>query len=559
MKKNIYIGVAWPYVNGDLHIGHLAGYLLPADICARFNRLLGNKVLMISGSDCYGTPITLEADKKKISPTEIVDIYHAKDVDLFLNVLNLSYSLYTKTDHPNHKQVVQDIFVSLLDKGYIFIDSTHQYYSPTQERFLPDRYVVGVCPFCNTPETRSDQCDSCGKLIATGELKEAISTIERAPVVVKETQHYFLDWPKLEAFLTSYVAKTGSNWKEWVLQGTQAWLSEGLKPRAITRDIDWGVEIPLDRISKNMQLEHAENKRFYVWFDAVIGYLSGSILWAKESGDTDAWKEFWYGDNAYHYYFMGKDNLVFHTLFWPGQLYGYDESLHLPDLPSINMFLNLSGKKFSKSRNVMINSRDIVEKYGNDAVRFYLTLIMPEVRDASFVWQDFEEKNNGILVANIGNFMHRILSIAYKEDLAFLKSFKVDKDVFDKVDRIFNKCCKYLEKCEFKRFLDEVISLSSTGNKLVDSVEIWKLKEKDIKSYHQNLGNILYLIIALGYLLEPVVPHAVSKFKELINGRNVEWNQDFAKGIERVLMDLHFAAKPSPLFTKIDVTSELVS
>lgn len=308
-----------------------------------------------------------------------------------------------------------------------------------------------------------------------------------------------------------------------------------------------------------MQLEHANDKRFYVWFDAVIGYLSGSILWAKDSGDIDAWKEFWYGDNTYHYYFMGKDNLIFHTLFWPGQLYGYDESLHLPDLPSINMFLNLSGKKFSKSRNVMINSRDIVEKYGNDAVRFYLTLIMPEVRDASFVWQDFEEKNNGILVANIGNFMHRILSIAYKEDLAFLKTFKVEKDILDKVDQTFNKCCTYLEKCEFKHYLDEVISLSSTGNKLVDSVEIWKLKEKDIESYHQNLGNILYLIIALGYLLEPVVPHGIAKFKDLINGSEVVWNQSFASEIERILIDLQFASKPTPLFTKIDVTSELES
>ena len=559
MTRNIYIGVAWPYVNGDLHIGHLAGYLLPADMCARFHRLCGNKVLMISGSDCFGTPITLEADKKKVSPAEIVDMYHTRDVDLFLNVLNLTYSLYTKTDHPNHKQVVQAVFLRLLDQGYIFIDSTNQYYSPTQERFLPDRYVIGICPFCETPETRSDQCDNCGKLIATGELKEPISTIERAPVIVKETQHYFLDWPKLEAFLTTYVQDKSSTWKDWIRLGTQAWLVEGLKPRAITRDIDWGVEIPTDKIPAHMQLEHATDKRFYVWFDAVIGYLSGSILWAQESGDVTAWQEFWYGDNCYHYYFMGKDNLVFHTLFWPGQLYGYDKALHLPDLPSINMFLNLSGKKFSKSRNVMINSRDIVEKYGNDAVRFYLTLIMPEVRDASFDWQDFEEKNNGILVANIGNFMHRILSIAYKEDLAFIKSFKVDAELMVRVEQSLNKCRQYLDKCEFKHYLDELIQLSSSGNKLVDSVEIWKLKDKDINSYHQNLGNILYLILALGYLLEPVVPHGIKNFKTLVNGKTLTWDASFTTELHRLLTTLTFSTKPTPLFTKIDVSSELES
>ena len=557
MKKHIYIGVAWPYVNGDLHIGHLAGYLLPADMCARFNKLLGNDVLMISGSDCFGTPITLEADKRKVTPAEIVDMYHAKDVDLFLNILKLSYSLYSKTDHPNHKQVVQDMFIALLEKGYIFIDSTHQYFSPTQNRFLPDRYVIGICPFCNTPEIRSDQCDTCGKLIATGELKDPISTIENTPVIVKETSHYFLDWPKLEDRLRSYFETTSNDWKEWIRLGTKAWLDEGLKPRAITRDIDWGVEIPVDRIPQDLRLEGSSDKRFYVWFDAVIGYLSGSILWAKEQGKPDLWKDFWYNKDSYHYYFMGKDNLVFHTLFWPGQLMVYNDDIHLPDFPSINMFLNLSGKKFSKSRNVMINSRDIVEKYGNDAVRFYLTLTMPETRDSSFDWQDFEEKNNGVLVSNIGNFMHRILSIAYKEDLSFLSDFIVDSPFLEKVNECYKNCSSYLEKCEFRKYLDEVIALSSYGNKYIDSVEIWKLKDKDGAAYNYNLGTILYLIIALGYLLEPVVPFGVEKFKKTISGGDVLWDNNFAENIVGILHNISFTVKPSPLFSKIDVTSEL--
>ncbi len=559
MSKNIFIGVAWPYVNGNLHIGHLAGYLLPADICARFNRLIGNNVLMISGSDCFGTPITLEADKKGVRPEDIVDKYHENDVDLFLNVLNLSYSLYTKTDHPNHASVVQEVFLAMLAKDLIFIDKTLQFYSPTQNRFLPDRYVIGDCPFCGAKETRSDQCDSCGKLISTTELKNPINTIEKGSVIVKETQHYFIDWPKLEPFLKDYVLKTSGNWKDWVKSETNSWFVEGLLPRPITRDIDWGVAIPDDRIPNELRLEHSGDKRFYVWFDAVIGYLSGSILWADSVlNEPEAWKRFWYGDNLYHYYFMGKDNLVFHTLFWPGQLYAYDSEIHLPDQPNINMFLNLGGEKFSKSRNVMIETRYIVETYGNDTVRFYLTLIMPEYRDASFNWQDFEEKSNGILVGNIGNLIHRVFSIAAKEDLSRLKDYVVDPEIVSKVKETLATVKSDLTDCRFKSYLDELILLSGFGNKLVDSCELWKLKARDEAEFFTQLKNILFVIVSLGLLLEPVTPHGIAKFKAMLGVISVSWNESFTGEVDSILDSLSFNSKPEPLFTKIDVSGELV-
>ena len=251
MSKKVLIGVAWPYVNGDLHIGHLAGYLLPADIFARYNRLIGNDVLMVSGSDCFGTPITVEADKKGVSPTDVVHEYHTKDVELFLNTLNLSYDLYTLTNHPNHIKVTQDFFLKFLEQDLLIIDATMQFYSHKELRFLPDRYVVGECPKCGFNDSRSDQCDNCGILHEQGTLINPVSNISKEPVELKETQHYFIDWAKLQKKLETYVDDKSPLWKTWVAQETKGWLTDGLKPRPITRDLDWGVPIPVEQMPKN--------------------------------------------------------------------------------------------------------------------------------------------------------------------------------------------------------------------------------------------------------------------------------------------------------------------
>jgi len=552
MGKNVFIGVAWPYVNGELHVGHLAGYLLPADICARYNRLIGNKVLMASGSDCHGTPITVEADKKKVSPKVIVEDYHAKDVHLFKNVLRLTYDIYTRTDTPHHAKVTQDIFVKLLEDGYVFVDSSRQYYSLTENRFLPDRYVVGKCPFCGFGDARSDQCDNCGKLIDDGGLVNPRSNISGDGVELRETQHYFLDWPKLNDKLAHYVTGVCGNWKDWVCRETKGWLKEGLKPRAITRDIDWGVELPKDRIPKNMLIDDIDGKRFYVWFDAVIGYLSASMLWSQEGcGD---WKDFWYNKSAKHYYFMGKDNLVFHTLFWPGKLMVYDAALHLPDVVSINMFLNLEGRQFSKSRGVVVDSKQMVETYGNDAVRFYLTLIMPETRDASFSMTDFKEKVNGILVANIGNFIHRTLSIANGVDIKKVDMCVPENVIAAQINIKYENTRGYLEKCEFRNYLDEIISLASFGNALFDSRKMWTL-DKSSDEFYAAIRQLYSLILALGYLMLPLMPDASEKlFATLGLPVPTLWvaGDDLSGVIVKDVNSIDSSIKPKPLFAKIE-------
>ncbi len=554
MNKNIFIGVAWPYVNGNLHIGHLAGYLLPADICARFHKIIGNNVLMVSGSDCHGTPITIEADKRKVSPKDIVEEYHNKDYDLFMNTLGLSYSIYTKTDHPNHIQVTQDIFLKLLEKDLILIQTAQQFYSPTENRFLPDRYVIGKCPFCGFDDSRSDQCDNCGKLIGQTELISPKSNLTKQPVELKDTEHYFVDWPKLQAKIKVYVEKSGNHWKNWVLQETLGWLNEGLQPRAITRDIDWGVPIPVDRIPANKQIKDPENKRFYVWFDAVIGYLSASILWSHEGNGN--WRDFWFGEDLKHYYFMGKDNLPFHTMFWPGKLMEYDQNLHLPDVVSINMFLNYEGRQFSKSRGVSIDIKDIVEKYGNDRVRFYLTYIMPELRDSSFSWQDFKEKVNGILVANIGNFIHRTLSLAKDVDFVALSDVKIPSETVFKVTDAFNKSHNHLNSCHFRNYLDEAIALSSYGNGIVDREKLWALKSSDPERFNNVVKELLFVIIGLGYLLQPLLPNASARLFDMLSLSQPKiWPLGDTDVLTQQISQLTKKIETYPLFEKIEEAS----
>jgi methionyl-tRNA synthetase len=557
MRKNVLIGVAWPYVNGELHIGHLAGYLLPADITARYNRLIGNNVLMVSGSDCFGTPITVEADKKGVAPKEIVDTYHDKHVELLTQILGLTYDLYTKTDQQEHITTTQDIFVKLAENGYIFVDNTEQYFSASENRFLPDRYVIGKCPYCGYLEARSDQCDNCGKLIAYGELIEPRSNLSGDPVEFKETQHYFMDWPKLQDQLIRYVETVSGEWKEWVRNETQAWLRDGLKPRAVTRDLDWGVPIPVDRIPENMGIENTETKRIYVWFDAVIGYLSASKQWA--SANNKKWEDYWYGDGLKHYYFMGKDNLVFHTLFWPGQLMGYDSRLHLPDLVSINMFLNYDGRQFSKSRGVSVDIKEIVEKFGNDAVRFHLTLIMPETKDSSFNWSDFKEKVNGILVATLGNFIHRVLSIGKNVDLEGLQGTPVWPEVEKEIAKVFERSRKSLDNCEFRNYLDAVLKLASFGNSLVDKEKLWELKTKDEKRFKEVIKQLYIVIIALGYLMTPLLPDASCRLFKMLGVEEPKlWPETgkeagfFNKEAEKISV----SSGLKPLFEKIDYQTE---
>ncbi|MCA9308311.1 methionine--tRNA ligase [candidate division WWE3 bacterium] len=561
MSKKVLIALAWPYVNGNLHVGHLGGYLIPADICARYNRLAGNKVLMVSGSDCHGTPITLEADKRGVTPADIVNEYHARCNELFFDVLGLSYDLYTRTDTSHHAQVTQEMFLGLLKNGYITTQTSQQYYDPTSNKFLPDRYVVGKCSFCGFNDSRSDQCDNCGKLHTSDTLLEPKSNLTGAQVSLKDTEHYFIDWPKLQDKIAKFVNESNNNnvWRHWVFQETVGWLNEGLLPRAITRDIDWGVPIPVDQIPEDLKIDNLENKRFYVWFDAVIGYLSASKLWAKDvANDPNAWKEFWAQDSEVkHYYFMGKDNLPFHTLFWPGQLIGFDDSLHLPDFPCINHFVNFNNAQLSKSRGNIVDSRQMVADFGNDATRFYLTLIGPETRDANFTWEDFAEKVNGILVANVGNFINRVLSLGTGFDVANFNLTDLDPKVVSSINEAFDSAHSFLEKCEYRNYLNTVLELSTVGNHYLDACELWKLKDEP-KEFSKHLLNSLAISYAVATLLEPVTFEATAKFYAHVNIEKPSvWPvSDVANTLAALALHSDLSNKPTPLFNKVELPSK---
>lgn len=533
MKKHIFIGVAWPYVNGDLHVGHVAGYLLPADITARFFRLKGNEVLMASGSDCFGTPITVEADKRGVAPGEVVEEYHARNVALFES-LGLTFDVYTKTTTDNHKKITQDFLLKFWEQDLLEIDIQKQYFSETLNRFLPDRYVEGTCPHCGYEGARSDQCDNCGRLLDQ-DLKNAVSKIDKKPVALKETQHLFIKWDKLQDQIKDYVDESSANWRDWVKGETYKWLNMGLAKRAVTRDLDWGVEIP-EKIAKDFP--GYESKRIYVWFDAVIGYYSASVEW-----DVEKYKDYWNNPESSHYYFMGKDNLVFHTIFWPGQLMVYDQSLHLPDYPMINQYLTLEGQKFSKSRGVVVDTREFIEKFGSDSLRFYLTTIMPENSDSSFTWEDFYKKNNDLLVGHIGNYIHRTLSL--------FKDHKIDNEispeVIEKIKQAYIKSVEFLEKSQFKNYLEEISKLAEFSNGYFNQLKPWEDKKGS--------GDLCILTYALASLMEPITPIASNKYFEMVGiRRNKFWMH--AENMDVYLNSIIKKIKiknPSPLFTKFYV------
>ena len=543
-RKHIFIGVAWPYVNGDLHIGHLAGYLLPADIFARFHRYKKNNVLMVSGSDCYGTPITIAADKEGKTPEQIVDEHHPKNLRLFKNA-GISFDLYTKTTTDLHKEIAQNIFLELLKHEIITPGKDEGYFSKEESRFLPDRYVEGICPHCDFKDARSDQCENCGKLLSQGELKNPKSKLSGSTLELKETEHYFLDWKKLEPFLKSFVKERGNTWRTWVRKETEGWLKQGLKPRAITRDLDWGVELPVDRIPENLRIKNINEKRIYVWFEAVAGYLSASEEWAEAQSKKDAFNNFWHNNNAEHYYFLGKDNLVFHALFWPGQLHAYNKKLHLPDVVAVNNFLNLEGHKFSKSRGVIIDSAEFIERYGKDPLRFYLATILPENADANFSWNEFVSKHNSVLIGNLGNFINRTLTLAKDADL---HEKHTKRKVRSKAKQTLEQAEKALENVKIKDYVEIVLKLADFGNKYFSKAEPWKGRQHR-KFLSSIMSDCTYLVLTLQALIKPLLPDAYEKLADITGIEFDTWpnEKDIKTALQHVkIKELH------PLFQKIE-------
>ncbi|MBN1316303.1 MAG: methionine--tRNA ligase [Anaerolineales bacterium] len=518
MSNKVLVSVAWPYANGDLHIGHLAGAYLPADIFARYNRLVGNDVLMVSGSDSHGTPVTVRADNEGVTPEEVFERYH----DRFLKTqqeIGISYSLFTHTDTENHHRVAQDMFTRLYENGYLYRETQRLLYSETENRFLPDRYVEGECPFCGFDNARGDQCDNCGKLIDAIELINPKSKTDGSVPVIRETEHFFLDLPKFETMLIEYLDNDKEHWRPNVLNFSRNYITSGLRGRPITRDISWGIPLPLPGW---------EDKRLYVWFEAVIGYLSASIEWAKNISQPDAWKEWWYNPDALTYYFIGKDNIPFHAIIWPaelngtGRLYENDasKSLNLPyDVPA-NEFMNIESRQFSKSRHWAIWLPDLLERYDPDAIRFYVTVVMPETRDSDFDWDEFISRNNNELVATWGNLANRMLGFAYKRFDGSIPEpgdlRPADKAIIASSESAFDDIGANLAACQFRTALNGALTLARDTNRYLDEQAPWFEIKEDKDQAAKTVYTSLRVIDNLKILFSPFLPFSSEKLHQYL-------------------------------------------
>ncbi len=538
----VLVCVAWPYANGAIHVGHVSGSILPADIFARFNRMIGNDVIMVSGSDMHGAPITVAADKEKVSPETIANRYHAINAKA-IEDMGFEYDLYTSTHTRNHEEVTQDMFLRLLEKGHLERKSTPQFYCENCKRFLPDRYVEGRCPHCSYEHARGDQCDSCGKDLNADQLLDARCQICGGSPELRETEHFFLKLSDFTDALVKY-GEAGSHWRPHVRAFTLNVLREGLTSRPITRDITWGVPVPVKGF---------ESKRIYVWFDAVIGYLSASKEWAKLEGRPEEWKDYWTDSTCKGYYFLGKDNIVFHTIIWPAMLLGY-EGLNLPyDVPA-NQFMTLEGQKFSKSMGVSIAIPDMLTKFRPDVIRFYLAANMPEMKDSEFSWEDMAARVNNELVATYGNFIHRALSFTFKNFGAIPVKGELDdrdKAGIARIAEAEKEVRDALSVCEFRRALKGVMDLAQFGNQYFDSVAPWSLVGTDKARCGTVLHVSLTICKALAVLAYPFMPFSSeSIWKQLkMEGtlREVGW-----KGLDLPLKEGEKMDKPAPQFAKIE-------
>jgi methionyl-tRNA synthetase len=541
MSERILIGVAWPYADGPLHLGHVAGAYLPADIFARYHRIKGDEVLMVSGSDTHGTPITIKAEQEGKTPGELVDKYHRQFLESW-EKLGISFDLFTHTETANHAEVTQDIFLTLLNKGYIYRDTMSQPYCPQCDRFLPDRYVEGTCPYCSYPAARGDQCDNCGRPLNAAELIDPRCRQCGTSPEFKDSEHFFLKLSAFEDRLLQWVRKQ-THWRQNVLNFTLRYLEGGLKDRAITRDIEWGIPVPV---------EGFESKRIYVWFDAVIGYLSASKEWAKSSGDSEKWRSFWQDGETKSYYFIGKDNIVFHTIVWPAMLAGYG-NLNLPyDVPA-NEFLTIEGKKLSTSRHWAVWLPDYLSRYDPDPLRYLLSINMPETGDTDFSWREFFRRNNDELVATYGNLVHRVLTFVYRNFEGSVPQYnEIDakgKELQGRASELFNEVGKLLAGCHFKQATLTAMSLAHETNRYLDEKSPWKAIKEDRQGAASSLYVALVVISCLKTLLYPFLPFSSQKLHQLLGfegkAEDKGWQLESPSPGQKLL-------KPEPLFSKLD-------
>lgn len=561
--KRILVTSALPYANGYIHLGHCAGAYLPADIYVRYLRLSGRETLWVCGSDEHGVAITIAADKEKISPQQIIDKYHLANKDAFAK-FGMSFDIYSRTSLPVHHNTAREFFEDFLKKGILEEKEEEQFFDSEAKIFLPDRYVEGICPNCGYEHARGDQCDNCGAYYNQLELKNPISLISGKKPEVKKTTHWYFMFNLFQDFLENYIESHSKDWKDNVLQQTRSWLKQGISPRPITRDLTWGVKI--DGID-GLPPEKTKGKALYVWFEAVLGYISITKTYALEreylgKGKADDWKKWWCDNETRYIAFIGKDNIVFHTLIFPALLKARGENYILPDNVPANEFLNLEGQKFSKSRNWSIDLKDFLEDFPDssyiDSLRYTLAMNFPETRDSDFTWKDFQSRNNNELSAIFGNFINRTLQFIsknfdsavpclpdkykdLKEDWKTLiyglcKNYKKDTDFFNNIDDSFKQIygdndfnllislCSGLklinenyEKFRFRDAITETMNIARAANKYFNDEEPWKTVKTDPDKCAKTLYVCAQLVYTLSVLFSPIVPYTSAEIKTLLN------------------------------------------
>ena len=516
MSKNILVSVAWPYASGSRHLGHIGGAYLPADIFARYHRVIGNKVLMVSGSDVHGTPITVRADAEGVEPIDIVNKYHNEFLG-YWEKLNISWDNYTTTMTDTHIEVVHDIFLQLLENGLIDKQTSLQAYDKSEDKFLPDRYVEGTCPHCSYSEARGDQCDSCSKTLDPEELINPVSKISGNTAEFKETEHFFLKLSSLEPKLADWL-ETREGWRPHVINWAKSFVKEGLLDRAITRDLDWGIKIPVDDLG--------DGKKIYVWFEAVIGYLSASKEWAKLNGDEDAWKDWWTNENAESYYFIGKDNVPFHAVIWPSILLGY-EGLNLPTNVPANQYILVKGEKASASRGVGKSLDEYLNEWNPDSLRYALASVLPEQSDSEISEDEMIRRNNEELVAAWGNLVQRVFK-QIQNNFEKLNNIgpeeELDIKLLESITNSYEQIGNQIEKVELKSALQESMKVVSTVNVYLNETEPWKVIKEDADRAYRILHTSLIAIDSCANLLYPFMPTTSNKVKNAIpRETNNDW------------------------------------
>ncbi|WP_110239077.1 methionine--tRNA ligase [Nocardioides gilvus] len=529
--SKVLSAVAWPYANGPRHIGHVAGFGVPSDVFSRYMRMAGHDVLMISGSDEHGTPILIAADEAGVTPQQLADENHRLIVEDLVG-LGIAYDLYTRTTTGNHHAVAQELFRGVYENGYFLEQTMYGAISPSTGRTLPDRYIEGTCPICKEPGARGDQCDACGNQLDPHDLIDPVSRINGETPEFVETQHLFLDLPALADALGEWLDERDASgtWRPNVIKFSKNILSE-IRPRAMTRDIDWGIAVPLDGWRDN------PTKKLYVWFDAVIGYLSSSIEWARRSGDPDAWRQWWNpaaeGDaQPLSYYFMGKDNITFHSQIWPAELLAYNGQgakggaahtygqLNLPTEVVSSEYLTMEGKKFSSSKKVVIYVADMLERYQPDAFRYFVAAAGPESQDSDFSWSEFVQRTNSELVAGWGNLVSRTATLVAKnfgEIPAPAALASADEAILASTLTAFDTVGDLIGRNRMRNAINEAMRTVAEVNKYVTDSEPWKIKEDP-----ERLGTVLFVMAQcvqdLNTLLSPFLPFTANQIDEILGG-----------------------------------------